>query len=94
MIANMSAASAPAPSMVPSVSTRAAVGSELSGTVTAATISAISPKNRLNQKMPRQLHAPMSRPPTTGPRASASPETADQMPTAQARSRSSVYICR
>ena len=69
------------------VSTRAAVGSELSGTVIATAMSAMRPKNRLNQKMPRQLHTPTSRPPMTGPRASASPATADQMPTAQARSR-------
>ena len=90
MIANMSAASAPAPRTVPSVSTRAAVGSELSGTVTAATIRATRPNTRLNQKIPRQLHAPTIAPPITGPRASASPETADQMPIAQARSLASV----
>ena len=72
------------------MSTRAAVGSELSGTVTAAAMSAMRPKTRLNQKIPRQFHAPTMAPPITGPRASASPETADQMPTAQARSLVSV----
>ena len=72
------------------MSTRAACGSELSGTTTAATSSASSPKNRLNQKMPRQFHAPMMAPPITGPSASASPDTAAQTPTALARARSSV----
>ena len=90
MIPNTRVASAPAPSTVPTVSTRAACGSELSGTTTAATSSASSPKNRLNQKMPRQFHAPMMAPPITGPSASASPDTAAQTPTALARARSSV----
>jgi hypothetical protein len=85
MIANISAASAPAPKTVPSVSTRDAVGSELSGTVIAAAMSAARPNTRLNQKIPRQLHAPTIAPPITGPRASASPETAAQTPIAWAR---------
>ena len=90
MIANMSVASAPAPKSVPRVSTRPAVGSELSGTVTAAAMRAARPNTRLNQKIPRQFHAPTIAPPITGPRASASPETAAQTPIAQARSLVSV----
>jgi hypothetical protein len=90
MIPNTRVASAPAPSRVPAVSTRAARGSALSGTTTAATSSAASPKNRLNQKMPRQFHTPTMAPPITGPSASASPETPAQTPTARARARSSV----
>src|SRR6516165_4293627 len=91
MIANTNVASAPAPRMVPAVSTRAAVGSELSGRMTAATISAASPNARLNQKMPRQLHSPVSTPPTTGPAASANPDVAAQMPTARFLARASGY---
>src|SRR5690348_18256865 len=78
MIANTNVASAPAPRTVPAVSTRAAVGSELSGRMTAATISAASPNARLNQKMPRQLHTPVSTPPTTGPAASANPDRSEE----------------
>ena len=94
MIANTNVASAPAPSIVPAVSTRAAVGSELSGRMTAATISATSPKTRLNQKMPRQLHTPVKMPPTTGPAASANPEVAAHTPIARLLARSSGYSWR
>ena len=94
MIANTNVASAPAPRIVPAVSTRAAVGSELSGRMTAATISAISPKNRLNQKMPRQLHTPVRIPPTTGPAASANPEVAAHTPIARLLALSSGYSWR
>ena len=90
MIANTRVASAPAPSTVPTVSTRSCRWSELSGTTIAATISAARPKKRLNQKIARQLHRPTSAPPMTGPIARASPETAAQTPTARARARSSV----
>jgi len=90
MIANSSVASAPAPSTVPTVSTRSCRWSELSGTTIAATISATRPKKRLNQKIARQLHRPISAPPMTGPNARARPETAAQTPTARARARSSV----
>ena len=47
MIANMSVARAPAPSNVPRVSTRAAVGSELSGTVIAAATSAMQAEEQV-----------------------------------------------
>ena len=89
MIANTNAASAPAPSRVPAVSTRAAAGSALSGRMTAATTRAASPNARLNQKMPRQLHSPTRIPPTTGPAASASPDVAAHTPIARLRARSS-----
>src|SRR5947208_57312 len=94
MIENTNAASAPAPSRVPAVSTRFAVGSALSGRMIAATISAASPKARLNQKMPRQLHTPASTPPTTGPAASANPDVAAHTPTARLLARASGYRWR
>ena len=47
MIANTNAARVPAPSSVPAVSTRAAVGSALSGRMTAATIRAASPNDQV-----------------------------------------------
>ena len=94
MIANTNVASVPAPSSVPAVSTRAAVGSALSGRMTTATISTASPKNRLNQKMPRQLHSPMSTPPTTGPMASAKPDVPAHTPMARLRARASGYRWR
>src|SRR5207237_2890323 len=94
MIANVNVASAPAPRIVPAVSTRAAVGSALSGRVTAATIRAASPKNRLNQKMPRQFHRPIRIPPTTGPAASANPEVAAHTPTARLLALASGYSWR
>ena len=94
MIANTNVASAPAPRIVPAVSTRAAVGSALSGRMTAATMSAASPNARLNQKMPRQLHTPVSTPPTTGPAASANPDVAAHTPTARFLARASGYRWR
>ena len=59
--------------------------SEVSGTATAARTKATTPKPRLNQKIARQLEKPTSAPPMTGPRASASPETAAHTPSASAR---------
>ena len=91
MIAKTKVASAPAPSSVPAVSTRAAVGSALSGRMSAATIKAASPKARLNQKMPRQFQAPMITPPMTGPAASANPDVAAHTPTARLLARASGY---
>ncbi len=90
MTPNSRAVSAPAPSSVPAVSTRLALGSALSGRTIPATTSAARPKMRLNQKIPRQPNQSVSAPPTTGPSASASPETAAQMPTARSRARCSV----
>jgi hypothetical protein len=89
MIAKTKLARAPAPSKAPAVSTRAAAGSALSGRMIAATIRAASPKARLNQKMPRQLHVPTSTPPTTGPAASANPEVAAHTPIARPLTRAS-----
>src|SRR6478752_321801 len=94
MIAKTNVASAPAPRIVPAVSTRDAVGSALSGKMTAATIKAASPNARLNQKMPRQLHTPVSTPPTTGPAASANPDVAAHTPTARFLARASGYRWR
>ena len=48
-------------------------------------VKATAPMNRLNQKMARQLHRPTITPPITGPRASASPDTAAHTPNASAR---------
>ncbi len=94
MIAKTNVASAPAPRIVPAVSTRDAVGSALSGKMTAATIRAASPNARLNQKMPRQLHTPVSTPPTTGPAASANPDVAAHTPMARFLARASGYRWR
>src|SRR5579875_1197230 len=82
MIANTNAAKVPAPRNVPAVSTRAAVGSALSGRMSAAMIRTVRPNTRLNQKMPRQLHSPIRMPPTIGPAASARPDVPAQMPIA------------
>ena len=94
MIANTKAARVPAPSSAPTVSTRAAVGSALSGKMIAATIRAASPNARLNQKMPRQFQTPTSTPPTTGPAASANPDVAAHMPIARLRALASGYRWR
>ena len=94
MIANTNVASAPAPSSVPAVSTRAAVGSALSGKMIAATIRAASPNARLNQKMPRQLQTPTSTPPSTGPAASANPDVAAHTPIARLLALASGYRWR
>ena len=48
----------------------------------------------MNQKIPRQPNQPTSTPPSTGPTASASPDTAAQIPTARSLARFSVYTCR
>jgi hypothetical protein len=79
---------------VPGQSTRPACGSALSGRTRAATTSAARPKVTSNQKIPRQLHTPVSAPPRTGPSASENPETAAQLPSARLRLRSSGYSCR
>ena len=68
--------------------------SDVSGTATAASTKATTPKPRLNQKMARQLENPTSMPPMTGPRASARPETAAHTPSASARVSRSGYTCR
>ncbi len=61
-------------------------GSLLSVSVTAATASESAPNPKPNQKMLRQPGPSASTPPITGPRASASPETAAHTPRARARS--------
>src|SRR5580658_846717 len=94
MIANTNAPSVAAPSSVPAVSTRAAVGLELSGRMMAATIRAASPKARLNQKMPRQFQTPTRMPPTTGPMASAKPDVPAQTPIARLLALASGYSWR
>src|SRR5690349_11035926 len=94
MMPKIRAASAPPPSTVPGTSTRPACGSALSGRTMAATASAARPNATLNQKIPRQFHAPTSAPPRTGPSASENPDTAAQTPSARLRLRSSGYSCR
>ena len=90
MTANVKAVSAATPISAPAVSTRCASGSALSGSTSRPAASAASPKARLNQKMPRQLHTPTSAPPMTGPAARARPDTADHTPSARVLTRSSV----
>jgi len=92
--AKTSADNATAPSTVPAMSTRCASGSALSGRTSIPRPSAAAPKARLNQKIARQSQIPVSTPPMAGPRASASPQTAVQTPTALSRSRSSGYRWR
>jgi hypothetical protein len=91
MTAKTPAASAPAPSSVPGISTRTAWVFELSGKMIAATIRAASPNTRLNQKMPRQFQAPTITPPMTGPAASANPDVPAQIPTARLLALASGY---
>ena len=94
MTAKISALRADAPKAKPGMSTRWASGSAFSGRTSTPAASAASPKARLNQKIARQFQTPTSKPPMTGPRASASPQTAVHTPTARARARSSGYRWR
>ncbi len=94
MVANVAHPRANAPRMKPGMSNRARTGSELSGRTMAAATRATIPKIRLNQNTARQDHSPTSTPPMTGPMASASPDTAAQIPSARARRRRLGYRCR
>src|SRR5215467_8068318 len=87
MTAKISVASAAAPSTAPPMSIGRGSGSAFSGRTTAASAIAAIPKITLNQKIARHDHAYTSAPPTTGPRASADPDTAAQTPSARFRLR-------
>lgn len=76
----------PVPRNCPSRSVPRPVEVSLSGTSIAHATTAAAPIGRLIQNTPRQPTVSMSKPPTMGPRASAAPNTAPQMPIARARS--------
>ena len=91
--AKVSAKSAPAEVITPGMSIRlGALASRDSRMATAASASVASPTGTLMKKIQPQLRYWLSRPPSSGPTASASAPTALQMPTAAARCRPSVKV--
>ena len=86
MTASVSATSANVPSTKPAQSGLPGTGSALSGTRATVATSSATASTTLNQKMARQPLALTSTPPRIGPKASATPHTADHTPIARARS--------